>query len=113
MSKHAWPVEGKYVLRLYVNDSTPQSAAAVGNLKRLCEAHLAGRYHIEVIDLVKNPRRAQDDQILAVPTLVRELPSPLQRFVGDLSHPEGILVDFDLHPHEADSSAAWKGEMHV
>jgi circadian clock protein KaiB len=86
----------KYLLRLYVADNTPQSLTALNNLKQLCEEHLAGCYHIEVIDLLKEPHRAQEDQILAVPTLVRKLPAPIRKFIGTLSNPERVLVDFDL-----------------
>jgi circadian clock protein KaiB len=83
---------------LYVAGQTPRSVAAVANLKRICEEHLAGRYSIEVIDLVKAPHLARDHQILAVPTLIRELPEPLKRIVGDLSNTERALVGLDLRP---------------
>jgi circadian clock protein KaiB len=99
MSAKAQPQNDKYFLRLYVTDGTPQSVLAQRNLKQLCEEHLAGRYHIEVIDLIKNPQLAQADQILVVPTLVRKLPSPIRKFIGSLSNPERVLVDFDLRPH--------------
>jgi circadian clock protein KaiB len=85
-----------YDLRLYVAGQTPRSAAAIANLTKICEEHLAGRYHIEVIDLVKSPQLARDHQILAVPTLVRELPEPLKRIIGDLSNTERALVGLDL-----------------
>ena len=100
-------------LRLYVADSTPKSAAAFRNLKQLCEEHLPGRYHIEVIDLLKDPQRAQDDQILAVPTLVRKLPPPIRRVIGSLSNAERIFVGLDLRPHDADPFAARQEEKHV
>jgi circadian clock protein KaiB len=93
--------DDKFVLRLYVADGTPRSIAASRNLKQLCEEHLAGRYQIEVIDLLKNPRRAQEDQILAVPTLVWKLPPPIRKFIGNLSNPERVLVNFDFGPHQA------------
>lgn len=83
-------------LRLYVAGQTPKSLQAFANLKRLCEQHLAGRYRIEVIDLVENPQLAVGDQILAVPTLVRKLPSPLKRVIGNLSDEERFLVGLDL-----------------
>lgn len=92
------PQNGKYALRLYITDNSPRSVAAWHNLKELCEAHLPGRYQIEVIDLLKNPERAQEDQILAVPTLVKNLPRPIQKFIGNLSNPQRVLVDFDLLP---------------
>jgi len=85
-------------LRLYVAGQTPKSLAAFANLKRLCEDHLKGHYTIEVIDLVENPRLAKDDQILAVPTLVRKLPSPVRKIIGDLSNTEHVLVGLDLIP---------------
>jgi circadian clock protein KaiB len=85
-------------LRLYVAGPTPRSLAALANLKSLCEEHLAGRYEIEVIDLLKNPQLAKGDQILAVPTLVRRLPPPLKKIIGDLSNVERVLVGLDLQP---------------
>jgi circadian clock protein KaiB len=83
-------------LRLYVAGQTPRSIAAFNNLKRLCEEHLPGRYKIEVIDLVQNPRLARDEQIVAIPTLVRKLPDPIRRIVGDLSDTERTLVGLQL-----------------
>ena len=85
-------------LRLYVAGQTPRSLVAFTNLKRLCEGHLSGRYVIEVIDLVKTPRLAKDDQILAIPTLVRKLPLPVRKIIGDLSNTERVLVGLDLIP---------------
>jgi len=85
-------------LRLYVAGQTPKSIAALTNLKRLCEDHLAGRYRIEVVDLVNQPHRARQDDILVVPTLVRRLPPPLRRIIGDLSHSERVLVGLDVFP---------------
>jgi len=87
-----------YVLRLYVAGQTPKSMEAFENLKRISEEHLRGRYKIEVIDLVKNPRLAKDDQILAIPTLVRKLPEPLKKIIGDLSNTERVLVGLDIRP---------------
>ncbi len=92
-------VTHEWDLRLYVAGSTPKSVAAHRNLTRICEEHLAGRYHIDVIDLMKNPHLAQGDQILAVPTLVRKLPSPIRKIIGSLSDTERVLVGMDLHPH--------------
>jgi circadian clock protein KaiB len=89
---------GHYHLRLYVAGQTTKSLAAMTNLKRFCEEHLAGRYDIEVIDLMKNPQLAAGDQILAIPTLVRRLPSPLKRIIGDLSNTEKVLVGLDIRP---------------
>jgi len=81
-----------------VAGQTPKSLAAFGNLKRLCGEHLAGQYNIEVIDLIEKPHLAQRDQILAIPTLVRRLPPPIRKIIGDLSNTEGVLIGLDLHP---------------
>lgn len=83
-------------LRLYVAGQTPKCAAAFANLKKLCEEHLAGCYRIEVVDLLKDPKLAKGDQILAIPTLVRRLPPPLKKIIGDLSNTERVLVGLDL-----------------
>jgi circadian clock protein KaiB len=85
-------------LRLYVAGQTPKSLAAFANLKKICEEHLAGKYTIEVIDLVKNPTLAKGDQILAIPTLVRKLPEPVRKIIGDLSNTERVLVGLDVRP---------------
>jgi circadian clock protein KaiB len=85
-------------LRLYVAGQTTKSLAAFSNLKRLCEEHLAGRYRIEVVDLSQNPQLARGDQILALPTLVRKLPPPIRKIIGDLSNTERVLVGLDLRP---------------
>jgi len=87
-------------LKLYVAGQTPKSLAALANLRRICEDHLAGKYHIEIIDLIKDPTLAQGDQILAIPTLVRQLPEPLRKIIGDLSDTERVLVGLDLRPGE-------------
>jgi circadian clock protein KaiB len=89
-------VAEKWNLRLYTAGQSPKSLAALDNLKRVCEEHLPGRYSIEVVDLLKNPRLAKDDQIVAIPTLVRKLPEPLRRIVGDLSDTERTLVGLQL-----------------
>lgn len=83
-------------LRLYVAGQTPRALTAFANLKKLCEQHLSGRYSIEVIDLLENPRLAAGEQILAVPTLVRKLPEPVKKIIGDLSNEERVLVGLDL-----------------
>ena len=88
----------KWELRLYTAGQTPKSVAAFNNLKRLCEEHMPGRYEIEVIDLMLNPRLAKEDQIVAIPTLVRKLPEPLRRIIGDLSDTERALVGLQLRP---------------
>jgi len=85
-------------LRLYVAGQTPRSIAAFANLKRLCEEHLSGRYNIEVVDLVKHPQLAAGDQIVAIPTLVRKLPEPLRKIVGDLRDTEHALVGLQVRP---------------
>ena len=89
-------VEETYLLRLYVAGQTPKSILAFRNLKQICEEHLHGRYEIEVIDLIENPQLAQGDQILAVPTLVRRLPEPIKKIIGDLSNTDRVLVGLDL-----------------
>ena len=88
----------KWNLRLYVAGQTPKSIIALANLKRICEEHMEGRYTIEVIDLMENPRLARQHQIVAIPTLIRELPAPLKRIIGDLSNTERVLVGLDLQP---------------
>ncbi len=85
-------------LRLYVAGQTSKSIAARANLKKICETHMAGKYKIEVIDLVKNPQLAKGDQIFAIPTLVRKLPVPIRKIIGDLSNTERVLVGLDLRP---------------
>jgi circadian clock protein KaiB len=86
----------KWDLRLYVAGQTPKAITAFNNLKLICEEQLKGKYHIEVIDLLKNPRLARDNQILAVPTLIRKLPLPVRKIIGDLSNTERVLVGLDL-----------------
>jgi circadian clock protein KaiB len=88
----------EWQLRLYVAGQTAKSIAALDNLKRVCETHLAGRYTIEVVDLLVNPRLAAGDQILAVPTLVRKFPEPICKIIGDLSNEERVLVGLDVQP---------------
>jgi circadian clock protein KaiB len=92
------PGVAEWQLRLYVAGQTPKSIAAFDNLKRVCEEHLAGRYTIEVVDLLVNPRLAAGDQILAVPTLVRKFPEPIRKIIGDLSNEERVLVGLDVQP---------------
>jgi circadian clock protein KaiB len=90
-----------YELRLYVAGQSPKAVRAFENLRKICEEHLAGRYSIDVIDLVKNPALGRGDQILAVPTLVRRLPTPIKKIIGDLSNTERVLVGLDLRPRRA------------
>ncbi len=87
-----------WLLRLYVAGQTRKSLTAFANLKRLCETHLQGRYDIEVVDLLLNPQLAKGDQILAIPTLVRKLPLPVRKIIGDLSNTERVLIGLDLRP---------------
>lgn len=89
-------VAPKWDLRLYVAGQTARSIAALENLERICEEHLAGQYRIEVVDLLKDPKLARGDQILAVPTLVRKLPEPVRKIIGDLSNVDRVLVGLDL-----------------
>ncbi len=96
-SKAARP-GAEWQLRLYVAGSTARSATALANLRQVCETHLAGRYTIEVIDLLVNPKLAAGDQILAVPTLVRKFPEPIRKIIGDLSNEEKVLVGLDVLP---------------
>lgn len=98
------PADGENVdganwnLRLYVAGQTPRSMTAFKNLKEICEEYLKGKYHIEVIDLMENPTLARGDQILAIPTLVRKLPQPIRKIIGDLSNTERVLVGLDIQP---------------
>jgi circadian clock protein KaiB len=89
-----------YVLRLYVTGTTARSLRAIANIKRICEEHLQGRYELEVIDIYQQPALAAGDQIVAVPTLIKELPSPLRRFIGDLSDEERVLFGLDVRSVE-------------
>jgi circadian clock protein KaiB len=90
--------DDQWNLRLYVAGQTPRSIAALNNLKRICDEHLAGRYKLEVIDLMRNPKLARDDQIVAIPTLVRKLPDPLRKIIGDLSDTERTIVGLQIRP---------------
>jgi len=92
------PTRPEWQLRLYVAGQTTKSMAAIANLERLCKSHLDGRYEIEVVDLLKNPTLAEGDQILAVPTLVRKLPEPIKKIIGDLSNEARVLVGLDVKP---------------
>ena len=89
---------GKWNLRLYIAGQTPRSVAAIRNLRRICEEHLDGRYTIEIIDLVNDPKLAREHQILAIPTLVKSLPVPIKKIIGDLSNTEKVLVGLELQP---------------
>jgi circadian clock protein KaiB len=93
----------EYALKLYVAGQTPKAVRAFANLRKICEEHLKGRYSIEVIDLVENPQLGRGDQILALPTLVRRLPAPIKRIIGDLSNTERVLVGLDLRPRQSNA----------
>lgn len=95
----------EYVLRLYVAGQTPKSLQAFANLKEICETHLQGRYRIEVVDLIENPALARGDQILALPAVVRQLPPPVKKIIGDFSNAERVLVGLDLRPVKKSRSA--------
>ena len=89
-----------YLLRLYVTGSTPQSMRAIENIKKICEEHLKGRYELEVVDLYQKPNLANGEQIIAAPTLIKKLPQPLRRIIGDMSNTERVLVGLDLRELE-------------
>ena len=95
-------VQEKVLLRLYVAGQTPKSLTAFANLRKICETHLAGRYEIEVIDLLERPQLARGDEIIAIPTLVRKLPEPIKKLIGDLSDTERVLVGLQLVPEGRD-----------
>jgi circadian clock protein KaiB len=92
------PAKAEWELRLYVAGQSPRSVTATRNLKQICETHLAGKYSIELVDLLKNPQLCIDDQIVAIPTLVRQLPTPIRKIIGDLSDTERTLVGLQLRP---------------
>jgi circadian clock protein KaiB len=85
-----------YVLRLYITGSTPRSALAISNIRKICEEHLEGRYDLEIVDIAQHPTLAEGEQIIAAPTLIKKLPLPLRRFIGDMSHTQRILLGLDL-----------------
>ena len=89
--------QAEYILRLYVTGSTPRSLEAISNLKRFCDEYLDGDYELQVIDIYKNPDAAREADIIAAPTLVKRLPAPLRRFIGDLSNKQKLLVGLDIH----------------
>ena len=97
VERKAQQQEEIWELRLYVAGQTPKSLTAFANLKRICEEHLAGKYQIEIIDLIESPQLARSDQILAIPTLVRKLPTPIRKIIGDLSNTERVLLGLDVH----------------
>lgn len=92
------PAAEVWILKLYVAGQTPKSIAAFANLNKICDEHLAGKYRIEIVDLLKNPKLAKGDQIVAIPTLVRHLPPPVKKIIGDLANTERVLVGLNLKP---------------
>jgi circadian clock protein KaiB len=94
----------RFDLRLYVAGQTPKAIRAFTNLRKICDEHLAGRYHIEVVDLLEDPQLGRGDQILALPTLVRRLPEPIRKIIGDLSNTERVLVGLDIRPRQGPST---------
>lgn len=98
------PVEGRYTLRLYVTGTNPISKRAILNIKRICEEYLAGRYDLEVIDIYQRPALAKGEQIIAAPTLVKVLPEPLRKFIGDLSDEARVLFGLDVRPNQKAST---------
>lgn len=102
--------ERRYVLRLYVTGATPASTNAIANLKKLCEGHLKGRYQLEVIDIYQQPARARAGNVIVAPTLVKELPLPLRRLIGDLSNEEGLLAGLDLLPRGGQPDEPFTGK---
>jgi circadian clock protein KaiB len=102
----AKPGRPRYVLRLYVAGMTPRSTRAISNIKEICEEHLKGLYTLQVIDLYQQPMLAEGHQIIAVPTLIKKLPPPLRRIIGDLSDREKVLIGLDLKPHDSEEGTA-------
>jgi circadian clock protein KaiB len=100
LEQAAAAADERYVLRLYVTGQTPRSLRAIENIKRICDQHLSGRYELEVIDIYQHPSLAAGERIIAAPTLVKSLPAPIRRFVGDLSDTEKVLFGLDLLPRD-------------
>ncbi|MEO7319343.1 MAG: circadian clock KaiB family protein [Chthoniobacteraceae bacterium] len=94
----AAPPKARYVLKLYVTSTTPQSGRAIVNIRKICEEHLQGRYDLEVVNVAEHPALAADEQIIAAPTLIKKLPLPLRRFIGDMSQTDRIVVGLNLEP---------------
>jgi circadian clock protein KaiB len=100
------PASTHYTLRLYVTGATPRSARAISNIRKICEEHLEGRYDLEVVDITEHPMLAEGEQIIAAPTLIKKLPLPLRRFIGDMSQTERILLGLDLREAAEKASSA-------
>lgn len=97
-----------YVLRLYITGPTPRSARAISNIRKICDNHLEGRYDLEVVDITQHPTLAEGEQIIAAPTLIKKLPLPLRRFIGDMSKTDRILIGLDLHEAVQKTSSTGK-----
>jgi circadian clock protein KaiB len=104
----AGPVVPSYVLRLYVTGATPRSTRAITNIRKICEEHLEGRYELEIVDIAQHPTLAEGEQIIAAPTLIKKLPLPLRRFIGDMSQTERILLGLDLREAAEKASSTRK-----
>lgn len=98
---HAEAPQERYLLRLYISGMTPAATRAITNLKQICEQYLAGRYDLEIVDVYQQPVLAKDEQILAAPTLIKKLPEPLRRIIGDMSNKDRVLLGLDLRPKGA------------
>lgn len=94
----------RYLLKLYVTGHSPRAETAIANLKRICEEELQGQYDLEIVDVAENPQAAEDDRILATPTLIKQLPPPLRRVIGDLSDKEKVLLGLEVRPRSPDST---------
>jgi circadian clock protein KaiB len=104
------PEEQKYLLKLFVTRSSPRAEQAIANLQEICRGELAGRYHLEVIDVVEHPARAEEARILATPTLIKQLPPPLRRIIGDLSDKSKVLLGLELRPASGQDAQRAEGE---
>lgn len=102
--------EERYLLRLYVAGATPRSTRAIVNIKKICEEYLKGRYELEVIDIYQQPVLAKGEQIIAAPTLIKKIPAPLRKFIGDMSNTERILVGLDLRPKKEKEGGTEEGK---
>ncbi|HZM02895.1 MAG TPA: circadian clock KaiB family protein [Candidatus Saccharimonadales bacterium] len=103
------PAREQYCLRLYVTGTTPKSVRAITNIKRICEAHLKGRYTLEVVDIYQQPVLAKKEQIIAAPTLIKKLPLPLRKFIGDMTNKDKILLGLDLFPRNGSTATEANG----
>jgi len=100
----------KYILTLFVTGTSPRTKIAIDNLNRICHEDLSGEYELEIVDVLENPQRAEDDRILATPTLIKQLPPPLRRVIGDLSDKQKVLLGLEVHPVSSNSSSTARPE---